>query len=291
MKTPFYIDALWKSMSDVSWLRDQRKNFSSASTYFLGIILVVSLASAMYFSHSVLSDIAEVAQKTIVAAPDLSFERKEGKIQASGVEQPFMFESSVEGQSFFVYIDTNTTSEAVPADFFLQAKEKETFFVAVTSDAIRFIEGSTEGIAKSEQKILAEELPEGGISTYGKSAKTIRNFSESNRAFLMVTTVATLVLFVFYTLAQTAFVAFVAFLVWGSAKRKKTPWSFGELFTVGLFAITLPMLLGDVLPLFGLYIPFLGSVVMFAILFAVVFYKGKKIEKNGEEEKQEQEEV
>lgn len=265
MNVPFYFQAVWKSMSDVRWLREQRKDIARASKYFLGIILVISLVDAIVFSHAFLRDVNGVSKKALEVAPNLSIERKDGNLKASGITEPFVFETITDGQSILIYIDTTTSSAAIPSANLLQAKEKNTFLIAVTSDMIRFVEGST----GKEQTITAVQLPENSVIPYGKTAKHIQEISERKHSLAVVAAIITLILFIFYTIAELIYLAFVTLVAYGVSRVKKYSWTFGELFTVGLFAVTLPLLVDEILSLFGVYIPILTTALLIALLCVV----------------------
>lgn len=263
-------------MGDVRWLREQRKDIARASKYFLGIILVISLVDAIVFSHAFLRDVNGVSKKALEVAPNLSIERKDGNLKASGITEPFVFETITDGQPILIYIDTTTSSAAIPSANLLQAKEKNTFLIAVTSDVVRFVEGET----GKEQKITAAELPENSVIPYGKTAKRIQEFTDSKRSLAVVAAIMTLILFVFYTIAELVYLAAITLLMWGVARAKKYVWTYSELFTVGLFAITAPMLIDEILSLFGVHLPFFAFVILLALFSLVI--------KQKEEEKTEQ---
>jgi hypothetical protein len=62
------------------------------------------------------------------------------------------------------------------------------------------------------------------------------------------------------------------------ARAKHTAWTYSEIFIVGMFAATLPFIIGEIMPLFGRYLPMVASIVWIAGMVTVVLLK------SGEEE-------
>ena len=278
---PFYLEALWKS-ADIRWLRERRKDGVRGSKYFFGLLLIVSLAYSVTATYGITKDLKIITQKAAIAAPDLSFAKKEGKIVASGIAQPFTFESDLEGQKLFVFINTATSSAAVPAKTFSESK-KDTMVVVITEDKVDIL-NTADG---TTYVLNASELPDNASIPYGKTARTVEEFVKTPRFFAMVVTTLAVIIFILFTIAELLYIAFIAGIVAIVARVKKAPWTFGDIFTVSMFAITLPLLVGDVLPLLGVEVSYIGTIIFMGLLFAIVFYKGEepldsKEEKSGE---------
>lgn len=277
----FYLEALWKS-ADIRWLRERRKDGGRGSKYFLGLMLLISLAYALVFSYEFTRDFSRLTERVVEAAPNLSFEKKDGKIVANGIDQPLTFDAEVEGQKFFVYINTATSSAAVSAKSFSESK-KDTFVVVVTEDKVDM----TDTKGGDSYAITAAELPENASVSYGKTVSNIHEFVQTNRFFAIMASAFAVIMFIFYTLAELVYLAIMVGIVALIARAKHMPWGFGELFSVGMFAVTLSLLLEDVLPLLGLEIPWVGTIVFILLLLGVVFYKPDQIVSDNIETKEE----
>ena len=84
-----------------------------------------------------------------------------------------------------------------------------------------------------------------------------------------------LFMFVFWGIAKLIYLAIVSLLVKIIALIGKRTWSYGEIFTVGLFALTLPTLLK--LLLHWVYLPIAGAytLILGGYMIAAVFLDGK----------------
>lgn len=269
----FYIEAFWRSLFDIGWLRERRKDGGRASKYFLGLMLIISLLYAFALSRAFVTEMRAITEKLAVVAPELALEKKEGKFVASGIDEPFLFEMEREDAHIVFFIDTTTSSDALSIPAVRDAQE-QAIVIAVTQDRIDFIGGKR--IGQEDFSLPVEDVKEGQSIANGKKISHIRDFAASGRFFAIVFSVSSAVLFIVLTLIQLILLAIVAGITTLAARAKNSQWTFGELFTVSLFAMTLPLLLGDVLSLAGIQLPFVPTIVFLVLLFAVVFYKDQE---------------
>lgn len=278
MKTMlFYLTALYKSFTDIAWIRSQKNNFARASVFAAGLFLVLSLIESAVVTQASLSGIRQTMTDLRVKAPDLRIEINNGALSVSGVEQPFVYTLADETDSVLLYIDSTVSSTAVTPASLEQAKDKNVMIV--TSDAIQFADAERVNTSKTE----ISSIPASAIPT-GDTMQRIIDMTQSPRIWIMVFAVLALVLFIFNSIAVLLYLVFVAGIVYIAARWQKRAWTFTQLYTVALFVLPLPLLLGDILPIFGFRTAMVDVAILFALLFAVVFWDKGEVEPAPEQE-------
>lgn len=280
MKPPFYLEAVYKSIIDMRWLQARRHDGARAGKYFLGVLLIVAMINAIVITRFTLTILKESTKKIVQAAPNLILEKKNNRFVASGITEPFIYETSKEKESLFLYIDTTTSSAAVSVSSVFTKKESVLLAVIIHNDGLRFIDGES----GKEHIILAADLPNNSLISTGKTFAQMADIIERPGTFFILFSFMTLAMFVFYAIAQAAYLALLTLIVWCIVRLKRVVWTYSELFTVGMFAGTLPLIVGEILPLFGWYVPFVASIVWLGILASVAFKKfdGEKVESGDE---------
>lgn len=262
----FYVQALWKSCSDIGWLRAQKNNFGRASVYALALFLVASVVQSVTTTNTAVAYIKKGISDIQTAAPDLRAEVKDGVLSVSGVDQPFTYEFRDRDTAVLLYIDSTVSSSDINIDAIESAKNKDVFVIA--RDGIVVTDAARANTSKQSFAPLS-----GTVIPAGANLDRMQEMLSEPRVQFTIGAFLTLVLFVLNSLINFLFVAVIVGIVYGGVLLMKKTWKYGELYTVALFALTLPVLFDDILSAFGLNAPLLGTAILFALLLLVVFSK------------------
>jgi len=97
----------------------------------------------------------------------------------------------------------------------------------------------------------------------------------STKMILIATVISFVVLFLFATISNLFNVLFFSFLFYSIAKQQKLSWKFKEVFTVGLFTVTFPLILSQMAP--TLYLNWVFVLVYASLMYFVVLKQDKVV--------------
>jgi hypothetical protein len=264
--------ALYKSTHDFKWIAAQRYKMVRAFVYFFVLFFVVVLIRGGLFVQKVPNQIASHWGEVESTLPDFSIEVADGELAISEIEQPYrhIFEGD-DGESLLLYIDTLTTSSVGTEEAL--GENEDMYAVILTSKKVKFYDhelGRTEtedvgqfpafSFTKDQIKTEIEKWTEGAVPTL----------------FVVGVFLVTL----FMGLGKLFYLLILSWLVYVVARADKKPWKFGQVYTVGLYALTIPILFQWILQaVLSITIPYVYSILAFAMMFGVIYKGGAKDDK------------
>lgn len=258
----FYLQAFLKSLYDIEWLRGQKKNGKQSATYVVLLILVLSVVFSVFviFQLGHLGD--QFKSEILAEVPEFELQVEDAILSVEGIEQPYIFDIEDDSDNPFVlYVDTVTTSSLTVDNLGL---EEETNIMLVTRDKMTIYDmetGSTQ--INDYREIPNRVLNKAEIQSWFESI-----LSKKVTIFFFVL-IATFVVLGIGKMVYLLILTLIAHIVQQIAKKGYT---FGELFTIGLFAITAPSIVVMILRFLGYGVPYLYTILVLGYLLMAVFY-------------------
>ncbi|PIR76457.1 MAG: hypothetical protein COU32_02100 [Candidatus Magasanikbacteria bacterium CG10_big_fil_rev_8_21_14_0_10_42_10] len=261
------VTAGYKSTYDFVWMAEQRTRLGRALVYFFLLFFFVVLAVGYSFARELPSLALRYWSDVTSSAPELVVSVQNGTLSVDGLEQPYrhIFDSEDNGDSMLVYVDTVSTS-SVSIDEARGDVTESIPTLVVTSKLIKVYDEHLDVV----QTEYIEHFPAFSL-TKDQVGERIRSLSDAIIPWFLLlgVFVVTFVLGAW----KLSYLAILAWLVYVVARADKKPFTYWQIVTIGLYAITVPTLIQGISILIGQQIPFLYSVLLLFFLFGAV-YKG-----------------
>lgn len=230
-----FFTALYNSLYNFKWLRNQRNNTSWAWGYFFLLIILVSGLSSIILGFKYF-DTAPVIKKAVYnELPDFQAEIKNGQLQVSGLVQPYIKNY----EKIAIVVDTVSTS-TVDINNFVKGGDQSVLLI--TKDTFTAYDAQDKSTKTQTMKDI------GDYKTDRTEILKKADVFFSNKMIWIATVVSFVVLFLFATVTNLLNVLFFSFLFYTISKQQKLTWKFKEIFTIGLFAVSLPIILTQAVP-------------------------------------------
>lgn len=249
-------NAFKNSVWNLVWLREHKRDRAGGWRYFLLftlLIMVLMIAPALVSVPATLRDFLS----SLNQAPAFSATLHKGELAVTGITQPYI----ITGNDFTIVVDTVATSSLDLKHFLAPTAVGG---ILVTKDAIEFMNPST-----SEDQVRLWKNVADFTLTKEQLVASVKHFTETPYLILggmLVFAVFFCVLLV-SKLWSLIIVVSICFFVASIARRD---WKWGELFVVGLFAMTLPSLIVLAASFVGFTFPYLNFLALLAFMLSVV---------------------
>lgn len=209
------------------------------------------------------SGIAKVKEAIINKVPNFTATIQKGELSITGVPQPFVYSVPEADGNFVVVVDTVSTS---------------------TQSLSTYLKSGQSGVLLSRNLLeiyrsdLSESRTQGWMgATDGTITKTdlIKAFNGlTHRSTLFVISLLVFAfLYLGITIGRIVSLFLITLLVYVIAAISKHRTPFGHLFTMGLYATTVPTILAVFLPMMGVGFGSIYGVALLAFMLALVFTK------------------
>ncbi len=258
----WFFTTLYHSLFDIEWLRSMRSNSKAAWGYasiFIGIIAIIHiLPMVLFLLPRGLHDVESALQSEV---PEFTAEVKNGVLSVNNLPQPFIREEVSDDITLRLVIDTVTTTP-LTVQSFIKEKDRD-MVILVTRSAVSLYDGSdgttdVEPISGSPDSVFTKaDL----VAMFAKIKQLGVPFIQ-----VMVTVGFTLLSYVL----KLMYLLILTLIMYVIVRFRKLSWSYRELLTVGLFALTLPTLIQSIgrwlaMPLNPLY-----TLVFLFLMYTVV---------------------
>lgn len=255
-----FFTAFYNSLFNSSWLKAVRFFPGKAWGYFCLLVFFFAaisvIPSALHF-RSFLFDLNK-SFETLV--PEFQATVKDGNLSVEKLQQPFVYRSD----DFVIIVDTLTTSTAT----------LEQYVTTTNSGSII--------ITATEIEVRDSRTGEGKVQSWSKMPDFSFSKSDAGNFVGRLTTPAYTVLAVFvifiglyvgFFVSKLYNIVLATLMVSVAARLFGRGMKFGELFTMALYAITLPTILSFLLALTGITISYIQFIALLAFMLSVVFTK------------------
>jgi len=258
-----FFSSLYNSLYNFKWLRNQKDNASWAWGYFCLLIFLIAGLSVVTAGVGLWYGAPKIKEAIATNLPDFQAQISNGQLQVTGLEQPF--EKRFNG--VVVVVDT-VTENIVDAKSFVD--EGDVASLLITKNKVELYDSKKDQVRTE----LMAKMPN-FVTDRTQVINQVNNIL-SERILRWMIVAMFVLLFVFLGVSNLLNVLFFSLLFYWIAKRKLLNWKFKEVFTVGLFTITLPMFLTYVLPAM-FYMNFLFVLLYGGWMYMVILKKDKVV--------------
>ncbi|GEM_PF-2684838 len=270
-----------QSTYNVAWLRSQKDELKKAWIYFFPFIFLIAMLNVLPLLWIVPSSISSASAWIRDNTEDFTVQFSSGELTIEGLEQPFEYTITDENDTTTrVFIDTRaTTTPSIKERLNPETEEG----ILITRNAIELYDSSLQTTERQE----FSSIPDATITKEGllQAAERITGGLK-----YWVFAFFALGVYLMYLIAKLLYVLFYSLIFLLVSKLTKRTWEFRQIFTVSLFAVTLPSLVALVLKYLGVYIPYVPTLAFILLVGMILFQRlnsdpSATIEKNGLGEK------
>ncbi len=244
-----FFNSLYNSLYNFKWLRNQKNNTNWAWGYFFLLIFFVAGLSTISIGLTFWNEAPKIKQQIVTDLPEFQAELKSGKIFVTGIAQPFIKKYD----SLTLVVDTTVTNTVGVKSFL---PNDSTAGVLLSNDRIEFYDPDSKEIKSQDYK---------GFSDFKTdrtgTLKTV-DIIFSNKMLTIVTAITFFVLFIFLAVFNLLNILLFSWVFYLLAKRNNLDWKFKEILNIGLFAVSLPLIMMQ------------ASSDMYLNLFAILIFVG-----------------
>lgn len=278
----YFFRALYKSFTSPAWLASQSRATGKASTFFVMVLLILSVGTGFQVVYRQIPGIVPTFEKTVTEqVPDFTAQITGGTLSVSNIPQPYTrYFTDEQGKEFVVVVDTVTTGTV----------SLDPFFTSSTGSGILITHTGISSKNLSGQQEIEEKFDR--IPNVSFSRTQIIQFLEDvqHRFRPGIFAVVVALTFALWGLGLLIFILLFSFIVFvfysGMSKQDKTiRYSWKEIFTLSLFVFGLPKLVVTIFDLgFGIYLPYVVLTAMIiALMRALSISKNLTEQQNGSE--------
>jgi maltodextrin utilization protein YvdJ len=261
------LNAFLNSLYNPEWLKRQRFHQGKAWTYFALFLFVFSIVVALPVALGTRPVFKTIQSDFVAKLPDFKATLAGGKLNIENLSQPFVYQ--VPDEKFVVVIDTK--GELKPVSEYVSSTPEGSVLVSKNEVSIT---DKTSGSTKTQK------WPSDASGTVTKQDLTnLINKILQPWFYFVILFVVFLGLYIAYFVSKLYSAVVVSLVVYISAKLSGMQYKWKELFTMSLYAITLPSIISVLFTLTGLGIPYVHFIALLAFMLAVVFTEGKKRKK------------
>lgn len=257
----FYFKAFFNSIYNLAWLRGQKNNGKQVANYIVLFIILLSTIYATYFTFLIPKSIKNLSGAAFEQVPNFKVELRDGKLKVENITQPFVYEGQEGEDNFKIVIDTVSSSTPTIHEFI---DEDDAYTILFSSDAMTVFERSA-----GQTSIQSFEDAE-DVNFTKQDLESVINSFLNNTALIFV--LLLIFWFIIFAFSRVVYLLFLSLLVYLVAKFfKPGEWKFSQIYTIALFAVTLPSIISAVLALVNAQAPYLFSIITLGIMSGVVF--------------------
>jgi len=256
------INAFINSLYNLKWISAQRNEKKLAWGYFFVLVFLTSLVISIPSVRLLPIALGTVKTDIENSVPDFNAEFKNGTLNVTKLAQPFITRVNEEKGTLLIVVNTMATSTL-----------NVTEYTTSTEDSVMLISSKNFTFYDSTK-----------INTESFSFTSIKDFSFDKNYVLqklgkvvsgpfmfLIIFVLMVLIYVFTVIGKLLYLliwALVVFLINLAFKKK---WSYGQVYTVSLFAITVPILLQVLANLGGVQIGHFYTLIYWALMMGVIF--------------------
>lgn len=251
------LKTFYHSLFDTDWLATQRNRFGRAWLYLFVFMAVVSATSTAVIVRTVTPVLTEVKTKIEQNTPDFQAELKDGVLTVNGPQQ-----WELKHDSLYAVLDVRATSTAAIENY-------------RTSDQTVILLTSTTLSVYDHESGSVQVVP---LSTYGQGVWTKADLLATadwavTRGPWIFGTIFFLAAWLFGSVGKALYAGLVAG-VWYLVLRRNpmfaAAWTKRQVWTIGLYALTLPTLVQQIEQWTGFVIPGFYTLILTTIMYLVL---------------------
>ncbi|KKW43058.1 MAG: hypothetical protein UY92_C0001G0072 [Candidatus Magasanikbacteria bacterium GW2011_GWA2_56_11] len=260
-----FFQRFYKSLFDLGYLRSERGKPGRAWGYavlFLFLVSVIQLAPVIYRIPGWLREARAVVEREV---PEFTARARAGELSVEGVEQPYVRTVDTDDGSFKIIIDTVSTTTPDIAEFL--DKNTDSGVLVGRTEAVVYSSGDGRTQAQSFSDLPARE------EAFTKQDLLGIVDQVQSKGVYLIGAVMIFAFFIFLLIGKLIYLFFISLIAFMIAAATKRTWRLGEIYTVGLYALTLPTLIQTIGRWLGYPLTFVYTIVLGIVLFGAVFYQ------------------
>jgi hypothetical protein len=261
-----FFQSIYRSATNIRWLRDMRGKPNSAWTYFFSFMLFVVLVQMITLMITVPRDTENMWRRTQVRIPEFSATVEEGILHVSDLEQPYIVEGEEGGGRFRFVVDTGSDTAISEDDVFDSTLDAG---ILITAEHMSFYD------AESGQ-VRTQSFPRDAHWRFNRNDLVTFGDHFVGKILPFLIPLAIFFVFLFWSAGKLVYLLMVSLLVWVAGMFGGKEWKFPEVYAMGLYAITLPTIVHVVLAWAGVRLPFVYTILLFALMLSAVLLDNKK---------------
>lgn len=259
----WFFKSFYRSLFDIAWLREQRvSGIGKALGFFTVVIFLVSLFRFGPVAFFLAPRGLDKAVAAVQQIPDFKATVNDGKLSVENLPQPFSYSFKGEDQNLLVYVDTVSTS--TPSVESLLAGKNNGGVILITHDEARFYDAES----KHTELETYADFPNNTTLT---KTEVVNFVSKIQGARSWIGIALQVLAFIAQWVFELLAVLWWSFILWALSRVRKTDWRYAEVVRVGLFALTLPLLLSTVFMLMATPVSMVKTLAWVVIMYLVIW--------------------
>lgn len=259
----FFFSSLFSSLYNARWISAMRKEKKKAITYFFFFVLIASLFQSVPVTRVLYQGVDRAGRWVSEQLPDFTAEIKNGELSVSGIDIPFEKELA---DGYFLIVDSSggITDEKIAE----KIGDRDGGVVAFSKT-----EAAMHEIRSGVRRTNRLSWGEVGDNTLTKAQ--VLSFIEKIKgpAKFGITAGWLVLTYALFLVGKAVYLLFASFVVFIIGKIGKREVNYGEIYIMGLYAITLPTVLAIIAQLFGIRVPYIYTIILISLLVAATWVK------------------
>lgn len=233
-----FFNSLYNSLYNFKWLRQQRDNTSWAWSYFFLLTFFVTGLIVIPTAFKYFSDAPNWKATVSREIPEFQAQMKNGQLAVTGLSQPYIkkYDKAV------IVVDTVSTTTISVQQFVSDGA----LGILATKDRIE--------VYNPQDKTTKTEVFAAG-NDFQIDRNFILNWTDkilNNKTLTLFTLAFSVVIFLYLFVGSLLNIFFISLVFYYFGKKRNLDYKFKQVFCVGLFAVTLPMILDQLISVFPL---------------------------------------
>lgn len=253
---------------DVKWLAENKNSTKKAWGYFLILVLLVSAVTALVSAWQLPQAVNELKKEVLKEIPDFSAQFKGGVLTVDKLPQPYTYRD--ESNKVLFVIDTTSTTALDFAKLVSEesASSPKEMVVLIAKDNVSFYQDR--GASRDTRTLDFKSVPDKSFDR--NLVVSMADKYTSSGMMVLYVTVGTIMLVIFTIIGKIIFVVFWSLIVLIISSIAKKGWKYGEIFNVGLMAVTWPIIIQTlVVMLVSRGAGSFPGLILLAIMLGVIF--------------------
>lgn len=260
-----FFTAFVNSLYNFRWLFEQRLNTGKAFGYFFLFLLIIPIIFGASVGRVIPQFVSQARQFVDTELPEFRATISNSKLVIEDLPQPYVKEVTEDDDPFTLVIDTVSTT-TIEAATEAQKKKSDQNFMLILADG--FVMYDAESLKTETQQW--GDFPEFSVT---KSEITGWVNKLSVPFMIFVVTILLLLLYAVFAVGKLIQLLIISLIVLLIAKIVSREITFGQVYTIGLYAITLPTLVVQILRLLGVSTPFIYTLILGILMIGTVLQK------------------
>ncbi|MFH0857867.1 MAG: DUF1189 family protein [Candidatus Magasanikbacteria bacterium] len=273
-----FFKAFYSNFTKPLWVTENKNKTGHAFGYFFLFVLFFTFLTFIPLFVGLPQGLTLVDNFLEEKVPNFTLTLADEKLSLENIPQPYIYGPNED--NFYFQIDTTKTAESIKAESGDMVNDASLSGLLIGQDEIHFFDNTS---GQYQIQKISDFSGNFSFTRDDVRAKiqSINTITKTTGIVLFLILIASF----FISLGKLMYLFMVAG-IFSLIVSKKTTYKFTEIFTMGLYAITIPTLIKVILP----FIPFLYTISLAVLLTYIVFpqiFKKKTTEKETEETKKE----